>query len=148
MASWIDRHWAGRSNPWCVYTRLAAALGLVAAVGSYRTLGPDAAIPVGLCLLFILVNPFIFPAPRSKSAWATRAVLGQRRWRERRAWDRPTLLRILSALAYLPALILAFEGMRGEAAVFALVALFLKLGYLDWMARFHDRIAGASPEAA
>ena len=87
MAGWSDRHWAGRSNPWCVYSRLAAALGLIWAVYSVRDLGLFALVPIGLCLLFIIVNPFVFAAPRDDSRWATRAVLGQRLWRARpRHW--------------------------------------------------------------
>jgi len=123
MSSLTDRHWSGRSHPWCVYTRLAAAVALVLAVYSYRNLGVYALVPVGIVLVFIALNPFVFPAPRTDTAWATRAVLGHQQWRKTRSWDRPTLYRILSALCYLPALLAAFEGMLWESMLLALVAL-------------------------
>ena len=35
-------------------------------------------MPIGLCLFFMIVNPFVFPRPKDDKSWATRAVLGQR----------------------------------------------------------------------
>lgn len=138
MASWSDRHWAGRSNPWCVTTRLAAALALIWAVNSYRDLGPYALVPIGSCLFFIIINPFIFPAPRDDSKWATKSVLGQRAWRGTpRRWDWPTLYRILSGTIYFAGLVASLEGMLVEGLLLGVVALACKLGYLDWMAKYY-----------
>jgi hypothetical protein len=138
MAGISDRHWAGRSNPWCVYSRLATALLLIASIGMIRDLELYAAIPIGLCLVFIIVNPFVFPAPKDDSSWATRSVLGQRAWRQsERGWDTPTLYRIASAAAYLIGLLAALEGMLFEGLLLGAVALAFKLGYLDWMAKLY-----------
>ncbi|MEZ5924885.1 MAG: DUF6653 family protein [Hyphomicrobiaceae bacterium] len=141
MSSLEDRRWAGRSHPWCVYTRLAAALALIVAITTHRSLGVQALIPIGVCLFFIIINPFIFPAPKDKTRWATRSVLGQRLWRRREnpGWDVPSISRVASALAYFVALWLAFENQLAEAVLLGLIALGLKLVYLDWMARYHRR---------
>ena len=145
MSTFEDRRWAGRSHPWCVYSRLAAALLLIVALTTHRGLGIYALIPIGLCLFFIIVNPFVFPAPKDDSRWATRSVLGQRIWRGREnpGWDVPSISRIASALAYFIALWLAIESQLGEAVTLGLIALGLKLVYLDWMARYHGRMKSA-----
>lgn len=145
MSTFEDRRWAGRSHPWCVYTRLAAALLLIIALTTHRSLGIYAAIPIGLCLFFIIVNPFIFRPPKDDTHWATRSVLGQRLWRQREnaGWDVPSISRVASALAYFIALWLAIESQLGEAVMLGLVALGLKLVYLDWMARYYQRTKSA-----
>ena len=116
-----------------------AAVLLVAAVHSWAYLGVKSLLPIGALIGFIALNPFVFLPPPRRSAWATRAVLGQRAWRSVRRWDLPSLYRIASATAYLVALSVALEGMLAEAIVMALVALGCKLLYLDWMARFYNR---------
>ena len=145
MSTIEDRRWAGRSHPWCVYSRLAAALALIVVLTSHRELGVYALIPISLCLFFIIVNPFIFPAPKDDSHWATRTVLGQRIWRSREHahWDIPSISRVASALAYFIALWLAIESQLGEAVLLGLIALGLKLVYLDWMARYYRRMKPA-----
>jgi hypothetical protein len=122
-------------------SRLAAALLLIVALTTHQSLGVYALIPIGLCLFFIIVNPFIFRAPKDDSRWATRSVLGQRLWRQREqpGWDVPSVSRVASALAYFIALWLAIESQLGEAVLLGLIALGLKLVYLDWMARYYVR---------
>lgn len=145
MSTFEDRRWAGRSHPWCVYTRLAAALLLIVALTTHRSLGIYALIPIGLCLFFIIVNPFVFRAPKDDSRWATRSVLGQRIWRQREnpGWDVPSISRVASAITYFIALWLALESQLGEAVALGLIALGLKLVYLDWMARYYGRMKPA-----
>lgn len=145
MSTWEDRRWAGRSHPLCVYSRLAAALALIVVLTTHRSLGVYALVPVGICLFFILVNPFVFPAPEDDKSWATRSVLGQRLWRKREApgWDVPSVSRVVSALVYFIALWLAVESQLGEAVMLGLIALGLKLVYLDWMARYYLRAKSA-----
>lgn len=141
MSKLEDRRWAGRSHPLCVYSRLAAALLLIVALTMTRELGSYALVPIGLCLFFIIVNPFVFPAPKDDKSWATRSVLGQRSWRDRPnpGWDLPEASRVLSALAYFLALVLAVESQLGEAVMLGLIALGLKLVYLNKMARYYER---------
>lgn len=147
MGTWQDRRWAGRSHPLCVYSRLAAAYFLVLCVYTYRWLSYDAIWPIGMCLFFLLINPFIFPAPRHDRAWATRAVLGQRLWRGLRQWDVPTFSRIGSALCYFLALYFAFEGALREALLFVTIASGLRIIYLNWMAGYYDRQMAGMPAA-
>lgn len=139
MSTLEDRRWAGRSHPLCVYSRLGAAYFLVLCVYTYRWWNVQAIWPIGLCLFFILINPYIFPAPRTQQAWATRAVLGQRLWHGLQQWDLPTLCRIGSSLTYFLALYFAFEGAFREALLFVTIALGLRVIYLNWMAGYYDR---------
>lgn len=74
-----DRVWARHANPLSVWTRIVTPLPLFAlAVWSRIWLGWGALLPVGAVLLWIWVNPRLFPAPDRFTSWAARGVLGER----------------------------------------------------------------------
>jgi hypothetical protein len=80
MAVLSDETWKRHANPWSVWTRYAAFPILVAAVWSYHAVGWWALIPVAMTIGFLIVNPRLFPPPRSTMNWASKAVLGERVW--------------------------------------------------------------------
>jgi hypothetical protein len=75
-----EQTWQRHANPWSVWTRYAAFPLLVLAVWSCHWIGWWSLIPISTMVLFILVNPKLFPAPRSTRNWASMAVLGERVW--------------------------------------------------------------------
>lgn len=82
-----DDTWMRHCNPWSVYTRYSALPVLLAAIWSRRVLGGAAAIPIGIAVLWIWLNPRLFAAPRSTRNWASKAVFGERVYLQRN--DRP-----------------------------------------------------------
>ncbi len=79
-----DAVWMRHANPWSVWTRIVTPLPLLAlAVWSRVWLGWGALGPVALVLLWIWVNPRLFPPPRSLETWPAHAVLGERVWLRR-----------------------------------------------------------------
>jgi hypothetical protein len=66
--------WAGHASPWSVWTFVATYPVFVLAVYR-RDRGLLAAV-----LAFVAVNPLLAPEPDGDGAWATRVVLGERRW--------------------------------------------------------------------
>ena len=64
--------WRRHANPWSVYTRIPIPVLLVAAIWSRAWIGWWSLVPVGLVLIWTLVNPRVFPAPRSLDSWASR----------------------------------------------------------------------------
>ena len=79
------RVWERHANPWSVWTRVAAFPLLVLAVWSRAWLGWWSLAPVGAMIVFLWLNPRLFPPPRSTRSWAARAVLGERVWLNRAA---------------------------------------------------------------
>lgn len=74
--------WDRHANPWSVYTRMLALPLLVTAIGARAWVGAWALPLTVAVLLWILVNPRLFPPPRSTTSWASQVVLGERVWME------------------------------------------------------------------
>ncbi len=83
-----DEIWEKHANPWSVWTRFAALPVLVAAVWSQVWIGPWAWGLTVLAILWIWVNPRIFRKPVSTDNWASKTVLGERVWINRKQGQR------------------------------------------------------------
>jgi len=73
-----DRVWARHANPWSGYTRLISGTLIFFAAWSVYWIGWYAAGPIGLALLWVWINPRLFPPPKTTVSWATKGVLGER----------------------------------------------------------------------
>ncbi|NJM96149.1 MAG: hypothetical protein HC800_02080 [Phormidesmis sp. RL_2_1] len=78
-----DSVWARHANPWSVWTRYVALPVLVMAIWSRVWLGWGAVVPSAIALIWIWLNPRIFPRPQTTHHWASKAVLGERVWLNR-----------------------------------------------------------------
>lgn len=81
--------WLRHANPVSVWTRFAVVPLLAAAVWSRAWIGWWSLLPVALVLVFMVVNPRLFPPPRSTSNWASKAVLGERVYANRNTVEIP-----------------------------------------------------------
>jgi hypothetical protein len=85
--------WMRHANPVSVWTRFAVLPLLALAVWSREWIGWWSLAAVALVLLFMLVNPLLFPPPRSTRNWASRGVFGERIWTERGKVELPAQFR-------------------------------------------------------
>jgi hypothetical protein len=85
--------WMRHANPVSVWTRFAVLPLLALAVWSREWIGWWSLAAVALALVFMVVNPLLFPPPRSTRNWASKGVLGERIWTERAKADLPAQLR-------------------------------------------------------
>lgn len=136
-----ERAWARHANPWSVWTRILTPLPLLAlAVWSRAWIGAWALVPVGLALLWIGLNPRLFPPPARLDSWASRAVLGERVWLRRpdrvAAHHRPAA-RALTALSIAGALPYAW-GLWALDLWATLLGIVAVSGFKTW---FVDRMA-------
>lgn len=79
--------WLRHANPWSVYTRMPIPALLVAAFWTRQWIGWWCLGVVGAVFAWAFVNPRAFPPPKSLDHWASRSVLGERYWGERK--ERP-----------------------------------------------------------
>jgi hypothetical protein len=79
-----DRVWMRHANPWSGYTRLATAPFLFLAIWSHVWIGWWALAPLAVLLLWIWLNPRVFPPPRDTDNWMSKGVFGERIWLNRR----------------------------------------------------------------
>jgi hypothetical protein len=138
------RFWSRHSNPWSGWSRVSALPLLGGAVAA------QSALAILLVVLWLAVNPLLFPPPRDDRAWMTRGVLGERLYcagRPRLRRDLPTLL----TLANLPAFgaFLWFSWQRDAAAAVStgLLVAVLKFWFLDRMVALYDADARSSDQA-
>lgn len=147
--------WRRHANPWSVYTRIPIPVLLVAAIWSRAWIGWLSLVPVGLVLIWTLVNPRVFPAPRSLDSWASRAVLGEDVWARRnespvpaRHRLAPLVLGVVSA-AGVPFLVWGLIVLDPWITVFGLaVQTTGKLWFIDRMALLYDDVSPAAEEAS
>ena len=85
--------WMRHANPVSVWTRFAVLPLLALAIWSRQWIGWWSLAAVAAVLVFLVVNPLLFPPPRSTRNWASKGVLGERIWTERGKLDLPAQFR-------------------------------------------------------
>src|SRR5215218_4741490 len=70
--------WLRHANPVSVWTRFAVLPLLALAIWSREWIGWWSLAAVALVLVFMMVNPLLFPPPRSTRNWASKGVFGER----------------------------------------------------------------------
>ncbi|WP_371404646.1 hypothetical protein OHA10_03085 [Kribbella sp. NBC_00662] len=85
--------WMRHANPVSVWTRFSVLPLLTISIWSRDWIGWWSLIPIALSLVFMVVNPVLFPAPRSTRYWASKAVFGERIWAERNSVEIPEQFR-------------------------------------------------------
>jgi hypothetical protein len=148
-----ERTWARHANPWSVWTRNTGLPLLILAIWSRVWLGWWAALAVVLAMLWIWLNPRLFPVPPSTDNWASRAVLGERVWLARAQVPVPPHQRrmphLLSAVAAtgLPFLVWGLYHLQIWPTLFGMLLVFAgKLWFLDRMVWLYGEMKDAHPE--
>jgi len=86
-------NWMRHANPVSVWTRFAVLPLLAVSIWSRDWIGWWSLVPIALSLVFMMVNPLLFPRPRSTRNWASRAVFGERIWADRNKTEIPDQFR-------------------------------------------------------
>jgi hypothetical protein len=76
--------WLKHANPWSAYSRFSMLPLLAISFWSRVWLGWWALVPISIVLLWLWLNPQIFPKTKSTNNWASKAVLGERVWMNRK----------------------------------------------------------------
>ncbi|MBC2596061.1 hypothetical protein H5P28_17475 [Ruficoccus amylovorans] len=73
-----ERTWERHANPWSVYSRFTVMPLLTLAIVSRVWIGGWAWLATAVVLLWIWLNPRLFPACSRKSGWAVEVTRGER----------------------------------------------------------------------
>ncbi len=79
-----DENWMKHANPVSVATRYSVLPVIVLAFWSRVWIGWWSAIPAALSLAWMFLNPVFFARPKSTDNWASKSVLGERVWMNRK----------------------------------------------------------------
>jgi hypothetical protein len=85
--------WMRHANPVSVWTRFAVLPLMALAVWSREWIGWWSLAAFALVLVFMMVNPLLFPPPGSTRNWASKGVFGERIWTERGSVELPPQFR-------------------------------------------------------
>jgi hypothetical protein len=142
--------WQRHANPLSVYTRIPIPPLLVGAIWSRTRIGWRFLIPVGLVCAWTAINPRAFPPAHSLDHWASKAVLGETYWAQRKEVPVPPRHRIapivLGAVSALgvPPIVGGLVVRNGWMVLFGLaVQTAGKMWFLDRMAILYDDVAPA-----
>lgn len=76
--------WEKHANPWSVWSRMITLPILVLAIWSRIWIGWYGWVIVGILVIWLILNPKAFKKPNSTKNWASKAVLGERIWLNRK----------------------------------------------------------------
>ena len=93
--SMSDTVWERHANPLSVWTRYSVLPILVIAFWSRIWFGWMSRICVVVALAWVWINPRLFRKPKSTNNWASKAVLGERVWLNRKNIPVPEHHRLL-----------------------------------------------------
>ena len=152
LMSMDEDTWLRHANPMSVWSRIATGPVLFFALWSHVWIGWLAAIPTGVIAIWIWLNPRVFSKPETADAWASKAVLGERVWLNRKHVRIPEEMAHVAFLTTLVSgvmMLLAIAGLVLQDFWMAFLAwhfsIFAKLWFLDRMARLWEIMKDASP---
>ena len=148
-----DEVWARHANPWSVWTRYCALPVLILAVWSRTWIGLWSAVPILLAVVWIWINPRVFTRPGSTKNWASKAVLGERVWLNRKRIPIPEhhlpLIYILNTISGLGTLLCIWGLVKLSVwgTLFGMVMVVLgKSWFLDRMVWLYDEMKDENPD--
>jgi hypothetical protein len=137
--------WARHSNPWSGWSRTLGHPALVAALYHRSWRG------VAACIVYFIVNPLLFPPPKSTDNWMSQGVLGERLWTSGynpQQWRLPTWLNIINLPVFLVSLVAAYQRKLTTAIAATLLTAVTKLWFIDRMARLYELHQQEQPTSA
>lgn len=140
-----EKTWMKHANPWSVYTRTFALPFLVIAIWSRIWFGWWSLIFIVVAIIWIWINPLIFPEAKNTENWASKGVFGERVWLNRKNISIPTHHRImpniLNAVQGIGVIFLIW-GLRyldiWSAVVGLIIVIKSKLWYIDRMVCIYE----------
>jgi hypothetical protein len=133
--------WIRHANPLSVWTRFAVLPLIAVSIWSRAWIGWWSLVPIALSLVFMMVNPLLFPEPRSTRHWVSKAVFGERVWADRTKVEVPRQFTsrvpyVTYALQVVGIAVLAYGLVRLDALAAVagvVIAQTAKAWYLDRM---------------
>jgi hypothetical protein len=144
-----DDAWQRHANPWSVWTRFAAIPLMIVAIWSRVWLGWWCLVPIGAVIVWLWLNPFVFPAVQTPTAWAAKGIYGEKLWlnrRDRIPREYRRVLRLLIPVGAAGFALLAYGLVRLEMWPTVFGASLIVLGQLwriDRMGLLYDDLAAA-----
>ena len=135
-----DATWKRHTNPWSGWTRVAILPLFTLAIWSRVWFGYYCLLAIAAVLIWVWINPRIFPEPKNIDNWMSRGVLGERIWLNRN--QKPisdghrkmaNLINLGTAMGLVPYVWGLWKLEVWPTALGIIVLIFGKLWFLDRM---------------
>lgn len=150
-----SKDWRRHANPWSVYTRIPILPLLTAAIWTRVWIGWWSLVPVGVLLVWTVLNPRAFHPAASLDHWASRAVIGESYWAARKQSAVPPRHRIaplvlsLVSAAGIPFWAWGLVVLDPWLTAFGLVVQIMgKLWFVDRMTLLYDDVTSMRPSSS
>jgi hypothetical protein len=97
-----DESWQRHANPWSVWTRFAAIPLMILAIWSRQWFGWWCLAPIAAVVVWLWLNPHVFPPITRPTSWTARGIYGEKLWLQNRTLisaDHRRVLRLLTVVA-------------------------------------------------
>lgn len=138
MAILSEKTWEKHANPWSGWTRVLSMPGL--ALGLYL----HNFWILGAVVVWLIVNPMLFPKPKSVDNWMSKGVLGEQLYYKdgkKLMKDLPTLLNILNIPTFAAFLYFSWQQELIPMILAGLLTMTIKFWFIDRMALLANKEA-------
>lgn len=138
MAILSQKTWERHANPWSGWSRVA--IMPVLAAGLYM----QNSWILGAVIIWAIINPLVFPKPRSIDNWMSKGVLGEQLYFQegkKLKRDLPTLLNILNIPVFIAFLYFGWQQELIPLLLSGLLTIVIKFWFIDRMVALYERSA-------
>lgn len=135
-----DETWAKHTNPLSVWTRFPLLLIFSICIWSRVWLGWYCLVPLIVFIIWAVINPRFFTKPKSTKNWASKSVIGEKIWTNRKDIEVPkrhhlmvTILTVLQSLGTIVTGIGLYQLNFWETATGIVMVYLAKMWFLDRM---------------
>ena len=140
MAILSDKTWERHANPWSGWTRVLSMPAL--AVGLYL----HSFWILGVVVIWLIVNPIIFPKPKSVDNWMSKGVLGEKLYfkdGKKLKKDLPTLLNVLNVPVFISFIYFGWQQELLPVVLAGLLTMTIKFWFIDRMVALIEKEAAS-----
>ena len=137
MAILSEKTWERHANPWSGWTRVLSMPAL--AIGLYL----HNVWILGAVVIWLVVNPMLFPKPKSVDNWMSKGVLGEQLYYKngkKLKKDLPTLLNILNIPVFVAFLYFSWQQEVTTMVFAGLLTMTIKFWFIDRMSQLAGEV--------
>lgn len=138
MAILSEKTWERHANPWSGWTRVLSIPAL--AVGLYL----HNVWILGAVVIWLIVNPVLFPKPKRVDNWMSKGVVGEKLYFQdgkKFKKDLPTLLNIVNIPTFIAFMYFSWQQELAAMILAGLLTMVIKFWFIDRMVRITEESA-------
>jgi hypothetical protein len=135
MAVMKEQTWERHSNPWSGWSRMVGYWALLGAIFLHNVWF------IGIVIVFLIINPKLFPPPKHQKAWMSKSVLGEQIYTKTGMLkkDLPTFLNFLNLPFFVGSVYFSYTQNLWLAILTCILSTTYKLWFLDRMVSIYDQ---------